>query len=432
MENKRAEDRDKLRDLEKTKEEAKILAEANAKLTSTVQELQHQLRETKKEHQEYISQREENDSQAQELAESVELLTLDKEMAEEKCEALQQELDALKEKVEELTLDLEIIRGEKEASGEPGAATTSVEYVQLEKQNERLKEALVKLRDVSNDEKVELSKKLKEAEKVAAEVPGLTTKLEKYKTECREYEDQVANLKEALDGALLAQEVVDRLSDKNLALEDKVQDLKTQLEDLEALQQMNEELEQGHLDTENQLQDEIDFKDNVIRNQTRGLSQAQETIADSENTIIKFRQLVRNLQSSIDQSSRGGAGAAPEEEEAESQAVKSLRQELQTTTMKAQSKAIALELRRLEAEQATEHLGYVLTFLPDKFFQGDHNCIRSTLAFRRIAFKTELIINHLEQTYSVAAGKKGSVDATEAELKFVCEVCGNLFSFAFN
>ena len=375
-------------------------------------------------------------------------------MAEERCDALQQELDALKEKVEELTLDLEILRGEKEEEGGGGAAvaTSSVEYFQLEKHNERLKEALVKLRDVANDEKADFIKKLKEAEKQAAEVPGLTAKVDKFKTECREYEEQVANLKEALDGALAAQEVVDRLSDKNLALEDKIQDLRTQLEDLEALRQLNEELEQGHLDTETQLQDEIEFKDNIIRTQTRTLTQTQETIADSENTIIKFRQLVRSLQSSLEQSQPGkeGGGANAEEGEAESQAMKSLRQELQTTTMKAQSKgisvlsfflsfflsllqlitllfsffeAVALELRRLDAEQATDHLGYVLTFLPEKFFKGDHNCIRSTLAFKRIAFKTELIINHLEQTYSVSTGKKGSVDATEGELKFICEVC---------
>lgn len=103
-------------------------------------------------------------------------------MAEEKCEALQQEVDALKEKVEELTLDLEIVRGEKEEGGQ-GEGVSSVEFVQLEKHNERLKEALVKLRDVTTEEKQDLTKKLKEAEKMAAEVPSLSAKLEKFKTE---------------------------------------------------------------------------------------------------------------------------------------------------------------------------------------------------------------------------------------------------------
>lgn len=46
------------------------------------------------------------------LAETVEMATLDKEMAEEKAETLQIELEQLKEKLEEQTLDLEILRTE--------------------------------------------------------------------------------------------------------------------------------------------------------------------------------------------------------------------------------------------------------------------------------------------------------------------------------
>lgn len=46
------------------------------------------------------------------LAETVEMATLDKEMAEEKAETLQMELEAAKEKIEEMTLDLEILKAE--------------------------------------------------------------------------------------------------------------------------------------------------------------------------------------------------------------------------------------------------------------------------------------------------------------------------------
>ena len=44
------------------------------------------------------------------FSETVEMATLDKEMAEEKAETLQLELDAAKERIEELSLDLEIIK----------------------------------------------------------------------------------------------------------------------------------------------------------------------------------------------------------------------------------------------------------------------------------------------------------------------------------
>ena len=76
LESKRAEDREKLKELDKAKEEAKRLTEANSKLTGTLQEITQQLKEAKKEFQEYVTQREEDESHAAELMESVELLTL--------------------------------------------------------------------------------------------------------------------------------------------------------------------------------------------------------------------------------------------------------------------------------------------------------------------------------------------------------------------
>ena len=59
------------------------------------------------------------------------------------CESLQTEADALKEKIEELTIDLEIIKQEISDSGLEGVAS-SAEVKQLEQQNSRLKEALMR------------------------------------------------------------------------------------------------------------------------------------------------------------------------------------------------------------------------------------------------------------------------------------------------
>lgn len=120
-------------------------------------------------------------------ADAIEMATLDKEMAEERAESLQVEVDTLKEKVEELSMDLEILRHEISEKGlflnklplqcifihypssspsfffslfifslividliifahvgSDGAAS-SYHVKQLEEQNSRLKEALVRL-----------------------------------------------------------------------------------------------------------------------------------------------------------------------------------------------------------------------------------------------------------------------------------------------
>ena len=53
------------------------------------------------------------------------------------------EVDQLKEKLEEVSLDLQIMKEEVSQAGTEGGATT-YQVKQLEQQNERLKEALVK------------------------------------------------------------------------------------------------------------------------------------------------------------------------------------------------------------------------------------------------------------------------------------------------
>ena len=56
---------------------------------------------------------------------------------------MQAENEVLKEKIEELTIDLEIIKQEISEGGVEGAAATA-QYKQMEQQNNRLKDALVR------------------------------------------------------------------------------------------------------------------------------------------------------------------------------------------------------------------------------------------------------------------------------------------------
>ena len=72
-------------------------------------------------------------------------------------ESLQAELDILKERDEELSVELELMKAEIDSggfSGEGGGVTT-YEMKQIEQQNDRLKEAVMKFRDLSQHEKQE-------------------------------------------------------------------------------------------------------------------------------------------------------------------------------------------------------------------------------------------------------------------------------------
>uniref|UniRef100_UPI001EAF8580 dynactin subunit 1-like n=1 Tax=Oncorhynchus gorbuscha TaxID=8017 RepID=UPI001EAF8580 len=128
-------------------------------------------------------------------ADAIEMATLDKEMAEERAESLQQEVESLKEKLEELVMDLEILKHELEEKGSDGAAS-SYHVKQLEEQNGRLKEALVRMRDLSVSEKQEHAKVQKQTERKSTELDTLRTQREKLQEEMKLAEKTIDELKE--------------------------------------------------------------------------------------------------------------------------------------------------------------------------------------------------------------------------------------------
>ena len=103
------------------------------------------------------------------------MATLDREMAEERCEVLQLELDSLKERQEELVAENEYLKSENEefirGTGITEGGERTAGNLQLERQNERLKEALVRLRDITGEREAELKSELSA---LAEEIQQLT------------------------------------------------------------------------------------------------------------------------------------------------------------------------------------------------------------------------------------------------------------------
>lgn len=107
------------------------------------------MRETKRQLKETSSEQENYEIKYNDVIESLEMITLDKEVAEERAENLQQEVNLLKDKIEEISVDLDILKKEADIINrvpdkEGGEEKTPLEVIQLERHNERLKEALMK------------------------------------------------------------------------------------------------------------------------------------------------------------------------------------------------------------------------------------------------------------------------------------------------
>jgi len=86
---------------------------------------------------------------------------------------------------------------------------------------------------VTTAEKNELTKKVKELEKVANEVPSLAEKLAKLKKENQDLLEHVDDLKEQVEAASGAEAMIEELGNQKLTMEDRIANLLTSVEDLE-------------------------------------------------------------------------------------------------------------------------------------------------------------------------------------------------------
>lgn len=189
------------------------------------------------------------------------------------------------------------------------------------------------------------------------------------------------------------------LGDQKLTLEDKVAQLRQEVEDLEAIQEMNDQLVESNAELEAELREDLDMAQSQTRQALRDRDAALETIADRESTINKFRELVQKLQEqSLELQQRL--------EKETSKPVSALPEILDFKKMfsetKAHTKAIDLELRRVDIQQLQGHIKYLTSYMPDSFMNrgGDHDAVLLLLLIPRMLHKTEILLNQIKDKFA--------------------------------
>ena len=399
----RADLKERLRELEKLREENVRYKEVNDKLQMKCKnqhvemgELRKQLKETEDKFEEIESIQAEHDS-------LMEMATLDREMAEEKADAAQSELTVVRKKLEEAELELEILKEEHEELSKdmtPEQRATQG-WLQMQRENERLREALLRLRDWSQEQEAQLRDEIKVLEEDSSDLSTLREKHEETKIKLLETEAEMEDLREQLDAALNAESMIEQLTEKNLSMTEQLEELRNTVEDMEALKDLNDELELSHIENEKQLQEMIDFKDNLIADQARRATQQDEELTDKDYTILRFRELVTNLQSDLEdmRASKEITESEAQELGNHSRAMMDLNRQLQASATNTKLKTIDMELRRMEAEEASEHLAIVQLFLPEAF-HAERDSVLALLRFKRVAFKSRLLHGFIKERIS--------------------------------
>ena len=400
MEKKRMEDREKLKTLDKVQAERDRFEGIIQKMQSKYQPQQYEMTELKKQLKEVETRYQTLESQQAENDSINEMATLDREMAEETAESLKNELDNLRQIHEELELEAEVLREEnqelsKEMSPEE---KTSQGWLQLEREKDRYREALMRLREVTHEREAELKKQVAELEKDLKELRNIKNEHTHTKEQLSQSESTLVELREQLDSALGGEEMIEELTEKNMILTEKIDELRQNIEELESLKELNDELEVNHIETEKQLQDEIDYHESLLAEEARKSAIQDGTIQDLEYTVARFRDLVSNMQSDLEdmRASQQISETEANELSQRSRAMMDLNMRLQVSASKAQVKAIELELGKMEAQESSEHLAIVQHLLPESF-KSERDSVQALLRFRRIGFKANMMHHFIKE-----------------------------------
>ncbi|KAH0843533.1 dynactin [Fonsecaea pedrosoi] len=397
----------KVRTLQKQRQEDQAQIQSVQELQSQatryegiIQTLQKRLKTNQQEIQELKAKYEDAEARATQVPDrgaehdsELELATLDKEMAEERADMFESELEALKLKHEELELEAEILREENRelASIMSPEEKASAGWLQMERETERLRQALVMLRDVTQQNEGDLRNEIKELHETIDELGQTASKYDEVAAKLSRAEETNQHLREQLEAAEANDEILDTLGQERDQNRNLIEQLKRQVQDLEEHIQVADELEAFHVEEEKRLHYQLDESEAMLHDRHRQAAEQEKTIEDMEYTLTKFRDVVQGLQSDIDELRRSREISELEANEmsSKSRAMMDLNLKLQNSAAKSQLKAIDLELGKMRAEQASLHLEIVQHFVPDTF-DVDKKPILALLCFKRIRSKAQL------------------------------------------
>ena len=424
VEKKRIEDREKLKGMDKVQADRDKFEGIIQKLQAKYQPQQQELADLKRQVKEEEERIQNLEGQLAENESVMEVATLDREMAEETAESVKLELETLRQKYEEIELEVTVLREENDEFGKEISLEdkTSQGWIHLERSNERLREALLRLRDVTQEQEANLKDQIADLETDVQDLAKTKEESALMKEGLDLSNTTIENLRQQLDTALGAEDMIEDLTEKNMSLSEKMEEMKLAIEDLESLKELNDELEINHTETEKQLQDEIDYHETLLSEEARKAAVQDGTIQDLEYTVSRFRDLVNNMQNDLEdmRATQQITESEANELSSRSRAMMDLNMRLQTSASKAQFKAVDLELGKMQAQESLEHLSIVQHFLPDTF-KSEQDSVQAVLRFRRIGFKARMMHSFIKESINGS-----TLAATEDDISASTDVLDKL------
>jgi dynactin 1 len=344
---------------------------------------------------------------------------LEMQMAQERAEQNENELEALRAKVEKQDLELEILKEEAElfTADMSEEEKEQAGYYRLQHENDRLREALILLKEVTEEEAYKSKARIDELEEDSAQLETLQMAHETLQQHLAEAQSIAEHLKAQVNDRNELEDVVEDMSSKIQELESRVQDQELAIIDLESLKELNEELLDQQDEETKELRAEFEIKEaELVELGERALEQAV-TISDLEETNTKFRDLVTELLAQIKEAetSKTMTEAQVKESTGRINEVMDVNRRLRAAEVNATSKEITSELRQLKADQTSEMLEILKETQSQEF--GRSEPMQAYFTAKRITFKSTVLSNLLASADRHATHKGG---VEEASSKLLC------------
>ncbi len=320
---------------------------------------------------------------------------VDKEMAEERADQAETEVESLQKRLEERDLELDILREEAELFTTEMTEDQKQEagYYRLQHENDRLRNALVILKEMTEEKEHEYKVTILGLEADASQAEAFESENAALQERVAESEAIIEDFKQRLDAANEWEDMVGELSTQNQDFQDRIAEQNLVIEDLENLRELNDELEIQHIEQEEELRTEVETLNLELAEQQKKMIDQEKAITEQEFLVSKFRDLVFDLQSRMTdaESQRSMTEAQVKDTAGKFNEVMDLNRRLRAANVQATIKEITSELRTLRADEATEQLNIQTLYLeagPREF--GASDALRAYFTAKRISFKTSL------------------------------------------
>jgi hypothetical protein len=211
------------------------------------------------------------------LKNDMELGLADRECLEIKLKNATEGVQIYKDRIEELELQIDLTQ-----LGELGP-----DY-QKQIMDERLREALIKLRNVTSIQEAELKFEIEKLEAEAGLSESRNIEIQALKRDKELSDSNIQFLKLQLEAALDSEDIIYSLMEKNLVVGEELNSAKTRLTDFELLQNVNNELEKYYIN-------QVSLKQEVIDNLVKRFKNLSDIKNDSEMVMEKFRNKCNQL-----------------------------------------------------------------------------------------------------------------------------------------